>query len=432
MRAGVEAPVRPVLGGQGGIRQRLGLVTVAAVAITVVAAGVGLGGRGPLPDPSARVSSPSPSGSDSTAAPTRRPGTTPGPTPMNASGCIPVDPADLPRFRLTSTNPAGAAVSGLDGPPDWALATPQTSAWPVPNATSALVLESSAAIVIVPDDDACIRYAVAEYLAVNDIGGVPTPLGLGEINVFPPAREVVLGNVPIGDWLVRVVTYFSTGVAGNEDKAVVERFFRVTTDVNPEVTPQITPAAPCVTPEPGASVGLSLQLGDGEPVPGVDLVTYEGDITKNGALVEGSATDPIILIVDGDACATSWSVQWLDGGGGTMFEVVQANRTENPYLVSQNRMVLTPEQDIFGHIALSATVQLGLGRSVRAAWELERSGPPLPHIEFQRPRWPDGRGCARLWLGLELRRRPLQPGRCARRSRSPTPSASSPSGAVTS
>ena len=402
VRAGVEAPVRPVLGGRRGIRQRLGLVTVAVVAITVVAAGIGLGGRGPLPDPSASasVSSAAPSSSDGRPAPSRRPGTTPGPTPMNASGCIPVDPADLPRFRLASTGPSGRAANGVDGPSDWALATPQTSAWPVPLPSSALVVESTAALAIEPDDDACIRYAVAEYLAVKDIGGIPTPLGLGEINVFPPAPGVVLGGVPLGDWLVRVVTYYSTGVAGNEDKAVVERFFRVTTDLNPDVSPEITPAVPCVTPEPGAPVGLSLQLGDGEPVPGVDLDTYRGNIANNGALVEGSGTDPLVLLVDGNACATSWSVQWLDSGGGTMFEVVQANRSENPYLVSQNRIPLLPEQDIFGHIALSATVQLGLGRSVRAAWELQRSGPPLPPIEVQGP---DGQtvagvpGCGSGW-----------------------------------
>jgi len=399
-RDGVEAPVRPVLSGRGGLHQRLGMVVVAAVAIGVLAAGIGLGEGGLVPAPSHSGASPASTGSGSPRPPTSAPEATPLRTEMNDSGCIPVDPANLPRIHLTSTSPSGNSANGMEGPPDWALATPQTLAWPIPRAGSALILESSAHIVVVPDDDACIRYVVAEYLAVGDIGGVPAALGLGEINVFPPRPEVDLGSVALGDWLVRVVAYFSTGGAGNEDKAVLERFFRVTTDVNPAVSPEVTPVVACATPEPGATVGLSLQIGDGEPVRGVDLDTYAGNVAHTGALVEGSGTDPLVLLVDGDACATSWKVEWLDSSGSPMFEVVQLNRTENPFLISQNRIVLTPEQDVFGHIAVSATVQLGLGRTVRAAWELDRSGPPVPPIQLTGP---DGEavdgipGCGAGW-----------------------------------
>jgi len=227
---------------------------------------------------------------------------------------------------------------------------------------------------------------VAESIAVAEIGGQPTALGLGEINVFPPEPLVDLGGLAIGDYVVRVVVYYSTGVAGNEDKAVTERFFRVMTDINPAVSPEVTPAAPCATLSPGdPTPGLSLRIGDGEPVPGVDLADYNGNIAENGAVVSGLLTEPLILTVDGDACATSWKVEWLDSSGGIFQEVVQLNRSENPFLVSQNRIVLTPEQDIFGNIAISATVQLGLGRTVEMAWELDQTGPSLPPIQVRGP-----------------------------------------------
>ena len=385
-REGLEAPVRPVVSGGRGVRQRLGLVAVASVAIAVLAAGIGLGGSGPLPGPSGSPRSPEPSGPTGSAPPpTIGPAPTPERTPLNDSGCIPVDPANLPRFHLASASGASEAASGVEGPADWVLASPPTSAWPIPRPLTALVLESSGSIVVLPQQTACIRYVVAEYLAVNDIGGVPTALGLGEINVFPPRPEVDLGGLPMGDWLVRVVVYYSTGVAGNEDKALVERFFRVTTDVNPDVSPEITPAVPCTALEAGAATpGLSLRIGSGSPVPGVPLAGA-GTGVETDVRVEGSATEPLILSVDGDSCATSWHVEWLDWSDSLFQEVIQENRTENPYLVSQNRIELKPEQDVFGRYSITATVQLGLGREVRAGWQVQRAGPELPPILVRGP-----------------------------------------------
>jgi hypothetical protein len=132
----------------------------------------------------------------------------------------------------------------------------------------------------------------------------------------------------------------------------------------------------------------------------VDLDTYTGDVTRTGAIVEGSLLDPLILSIDDDACATSWTVQWLDAGGGPMFEVVQENRSDNPYLVSQNRIELTPEQGIIGHGAVTAVVRLGMNRTVRAGWELNIAGPPLPTVTFSGPDGDDVigvPGCGANW-----------------------------------
>jgi hypothetical protein len=364
-------------------------VAVTGVAITVLAAGIGFGGSDLVPGPSADDASPRASAGDPRSS-GREPAASPERTAMNSSGCIPADPADLPGIKVASTHDERVAARGMGRPgeeeaPDGPLATLPTSAWPVPGPSSALILESSSDIVVAADEDACMRSVVAEYLAASDLGGVPTVLGLGEGNVAPPQPRVVLGGLPIGDWLVRVVVRFATGVAGDEDTAVVERFFRVTTDVNPAVSPEVTPAVACATLDPDTVVGLSLRVGAAEPVAGVDLDTYAGDITMTGAIVEGSLLDPLILSIDDDACATSWTVQWLDAGGGPMFEVVQENRSDNPYLVSQNRIELNPQQSIIGHGAITAVVRLGMNRTVRAGWELNISGPPLPTVTFSGP-----------------------------------------------
>jgi hypothetical protein len=384
-RDGVEAPVRPVISGAGGIRQRLGLVAVAAVAVSVLAAGFGLSGTVLIPPPSPTSGSAAPSVSGPQGSGPTAPTPATRPTALPGFGCVPVDLADLPSIYLVSSSDPGDRTGGVPAPPDLALATPQTLAWPVPRAGSALILSGSSSVVVVPQVDECMRYAVAEYLSVDDIGGAPTALGLGESNVNPPRTRVVLGGLPLGDWIVRVVVYFTNGVAGDEDKAVVERFFRVTTDVNPAVSPEVTPAVPCRTPEPGESVGLWLALGDREPVLGVDLDTYGGNVVNNGAVVEGALSDALVLHVGGDACATSWTIQWLDPTGSNIGEMVQLNSTENPFLISQNRIVLSSDPEYFGHLALTASVQLGRGRLVRAAWELDRTGPPTPPILVSGP-----------------------------------------------
>jgi hypothetical protein len=270
----------------------MGLVAVAAVAIVVLRRDR-VGGSDHVPGPSADDASPRASAGAPRSS-GRAPVASPERTAMNSSGCIPADPADLPRVEVASTHDERDAARGVGRPgeekaPDGPLTTLPTSAWPVPGPSSALILESSSEIVVAADKDACMRSVVAEYLAVTDLGGVPTVLGLGEGNVVPPQPRVVLGGLPIGDWLVRVVVHFATGVAGDEDTAVVERFFRVTTDVNPAVSPEVTPAVACATLDPDAVVGLSLRVGDAEPVAGVDLDTYTGDITRTGAIVEADA-----------------------------------------------------------------------------------------------------------------------------------------------
>jgi hypothetical protein len=375
-RDGVEAAVRPVLGGRRDVRSQAGLIAVAVIAITVVAAGIGLGGRGIEPSPSTSPSGPDPSrlATSTSPAPSRR--TRPPATEMPGSVCVPADAADLPEIRLWSTLGNTPFVRGVEGPPDWALSSPPTAAWPTPERS--LVLERSAAIVLVPDEGACIRYATAEYLGVEDLGGVPEALALGEINVDPPRSRVVLGSPPQGDWIMRVVAHFSVGAAGDDDVAVIERFFRVQSSGAPYATPYITPAVDCGDLLAGAALPrLSLVAGAGEPVLGVDMTTYPGDILHNGALVTGAFPDPIELRIEGDACATSWNILMVDPVSGEIRNAIsEFNPTESLTFIAQNRIVFsfTP----LGRSVVQATVTFGKTREARAAWELSVSGPPPP------------------------------------------------------
>ena len=377
-RDGVAAAVRPVLGGRRGLRNQAGLIAVAVFAISVVAAGIGLGGRGTEPPPRTSPSGPDPSPSATSTSPAPSRVKDPPPTEMPGFGCVPVDPADLPEIRLWSTTGDTPLVRGFEGPPDWALTSPPTAAWPVPTDKDALVLERSAAIILVPDQGACLRYAVAEYLAVDDLGGVPETLALGEINVNPPRARVVLGSPPQGDWIIRVVAYYSTGIAGEEDQAVIERFFRVQSSSAPDATPYITPAVDCGDRLAGRPLArLSLVVGAGEPVLGVDMDTYPGDILHNGALVTGAFPDPIELRIEGDACATSWNIEMLEPlRGDVMNGIGEYNSTETRTFIAQNRIVFsfTP----LGRSVVQATVRFGRTQVARAAWELAISGPPAP------------------------------------------------------
>jgi hypothetical protein len=320
---------------------------------------------------------------------------------MPGSFCVPADVADLPELRLSSTLGDTPLVRGVEGPPDWTLSSPPTAAWPTPERS--LVLERSAAIVLVPDEGACIRDVVAEYLGVEDLGGAAEALALGEINVDPPRSRVVLGSPPQGDWIIRVETYFSTGVAGQEE-AVIERFFRVQSFSAPYATPYITPAVDCGDLLAGATLPrLSLVAGAGEPVLGVDMATYPGDILHNGALVTAAFPDPIELRIEGDACATSWNILMVEPVRGEVMNAVsEFNPSESLTFIAQNRIVFgfTP----LGRSVVQATVKFGKTREAQAAWELSVSGPPPPEAVVVGARGGEATarpGCGTSWTLAE-------------------------------
>ncbi len=376
-RGGVEATVRPVLTGRRGLRQRAGIVTVAAVAITVVGAGIGLGGRGTEPRPSGTASASGPLGGAASGSPTASLETTPSPTEISPRGCMPVVPGDLPEIRLWSRGDF-SPNAGVPGPSGPAKSSAPTLDWPVPDESAAMRLGPLESLVLIPDEGACIRSAVIEYLGVTKLGGSPTPLGNDQGTLDPPRGRLVIGRLGDGDWIVRVVASLSTGVAGGEDAAATERFFRVISGSGVEPAPLVSPAVPCATLlESDPLPRLYLRVGDGTPVLGVDAATVPGDILRNGAIVGGTFPDRLELLVDGEVCATSWTVEWLQPtGGGTFSGTGQDNPGENPSYVSQNRIELL--ESPLGRSVVMATLHFGSDRTARAAWELTLTGPPVP------------------------------------------------------
>jgi hypothetical protein len=399
-RDGVEAPVRPVLGPRPGARSQAGVIAVAVVAITIVAAGVGLGGR--VPEPAASGSTATPTADASalaTATRTPRPSRRPSPTPtaLAGFGCYAADPSSPPEPKLASSADDMDPAPGVIGPPDSALSSPPTASWPIPLPEEGLDLHRSATIVLVTDARFCIGHVVAEYLAVDALGAEPTPLGLGEIDADPPQARLVLGGPPQGDWIVRILASFVTGLTGEEDDVVVERFFRVVNGATPEATPLITPAVPCGGRVSGSPPPrLSLVAGDREPMEGVDLATYPGDILHNGAIVRGVFPEPVRILIEDDVCATSWTIEFLEPiTGNTWYQTDGENPRESLDYAAQNRIML--DQTPLGASVLRATVRFGRDEVAKAAWELRIDGPTLPAAEFSADT--DGRVAAAIGCG---------------------------------
>lgn len=381
-RGGVEAPLAPVLARRTGLRGRAGLIAVAVGAVVIVAAGMGLGGPAPVLDP--RATATTTTASDASGSRSPDPAAA-GPTKLPGSGCLPVDPADLPELRLASTSGERGGRRGSEPSGSTATGSDSTADWPVPGPSSAVALGVSASLVLVPEESACVRRATVEVVGMNNLGDPPIPLGPGDIALNPPRARVVLAGLPSGDWVVRVVARYATGdpAIAEMDLPVIERFFRVASAERPAVTPLITPTVPCGDPPRGGLFPpLLLAVGDGEPVRGINVTTFPGSILPTGALVSGSFPDPVELRIEGDVCATSWAIDVLDPVQGNIYiQLAQDNPLENPAYVSENRIILTNLP--LGRSVVRATVAFQL-LTVHVAWELEIAGPPTPGATFGR------------------------------------------------
>lgn len=382
-RDGLQSPVGPVLASRRRLRQQAGVVAVAVVAISVVAAGIGFGGRGMEPIPSGSATSSGEARATASGSPPRSTPTAPPPTELPGTGCFPVAPGDLPELRLWSSAGTLDPIRGVSGPPNRELGSTPTTDWPVPNPRAALPLDSSASVVLIADDRACIRSVEAAFLAVSDVGGTPTPFFLSVGDARPPRTRLVLGGMPPGDWIVRAVAHYATGAAGGEDEAVMERFFRVFSGAAPQGSQLIAPAVPCGPLPAGAPAPrLYLAAGDDEPVLGADASADPVDTA--GAIVTATFPDGVEVRAEGDACATSWNIRILDhASGGPMNAFAEQNPGENPYLISQNRIRLT--EIMLGRSLVTATVNFGRNRTAQAVWELTLDGPPPPTAEVSGP-----------------------------------------------
>ncbi|MES2211292.1 MAG: hypothetical protein V4515_14100 [Chloroflexota bacterium] len=380
----LEAPVAPVLGTPRRSRDRARITVVAAIAVVVLGGGIGLAGNGFTSPPA----SPSVSATTGpTASPTAPVATLPGPTPRfppptpnTGLGCAPVRLGTPPEIRLGSVPGDPLAIRGV--PPGNVPGDPasQPPTWPVLPAASALRMSARSSVQLISEEDACMRYVIAEYQPGAAGVTIPFPISFRTLNVNPPRSIVPLGVLPAGDWLVRVVAYFFTGTAGQEDGTVVERFFRVANSETavPLPTPVTSPGVPCTPPPPGGVPPTLVLSGSGsalvEGTPG--LVVPSIAPVQLGDLIE--------IRVAGDACAIAWTIGATQPEVSNQYDIEREDNTDNnPFLYAQNRWRL---HDLpTGLLFVTAAVRFSADLRVTSRWLLDVRGADLPAARIVAP-----------------------------------------------
>ncbi|MEO8468078.1 MAG: hypothetical protein ABI573_00260, partial [Chloroflexota bacterium] len=381
---GIEAPVTSVLGAPRRSKDRARIAAVAVVAVAVLAAGIGLAGHGFTIDPSSSAS-PAPSGSavvpaSDAPAPTPELSFAP-PTISPVLACAPVRLGKPPEIRLTS-NPGNMVIVGVAAPSQTPADSSQVPTWPVLPVGGALRALSSS-LDLAAQDNGCLRYVVAEYAPAvpgSTNGTVSFPIQFRTLNVSPPQSIVTLGPLPAGDWTLRIVAYFSTGQAGQEDGSVIERFFRVITSetTQPIPTPVTPPAVACAPlPRDGGPPTLTLTGSIKGPIPGAT-----GTVAT--PLVPVRLGDQIEVRVAGDACAIEWSLTATREGETSIFTIDSAsNPTLDPFRFSQNRWLL---QNLpTGHLTLEAALRFSPDVSTTARWQIDVQGGVVPIVQLTAP-----------------------------------------------
>ncbi len=394
---GVEAPIGPVLGRQRTSRERFRIAAAGVVAVIVFGAGIGLAGHGltnantASPSAAAAATTTSTPGPAATADGTRVP-----PTQNVGLGCAPVRLGSPPELRLSSDAGNLASISGILASPAPAASSQPSGPWPIPGLDDAARLVNSEGILLAADLDACVRYVIAEYRPADPTLTGPYPIAFHALNVSPPRSIVPLGPLPTGDWVVRIVAHFSTGVAGQENANVAERFFRVVSGQGqgPLPTPATPPAVPCTVVAAGAPPADLVLLGSQEgPIVGIPPGT--------GPPVVANA-DPgrFVEIRDAhDACARSWAIRAMNVDTGQTIDIdTQDNPTSDPFQFAQNRWRLLSLPT--GLLQITATMGYSADLSVTRRWSLIVRAPDFPVLTA---RAPDGSsaqtvaGCGASW-----------------------------------
>ena len=365
-------------GGQVGVvalgrdpRLRAQIATIVGVAILVVLGGLGL--VGPLDEAAA----PSPSGAPRSGAPSGAPSTpslaTGAPTTGPLVVCAGAGPGSPPTVRLRSTSGDQSPVPGTAGPSpsDGQGSSPVITAWTVPGLERGLLLPPGASLVLDAQRSVCIVSVDVAIAGVHEVDPGSTVAETRREEPGRPSKDVDLGSLSAGDWVVRVEVTFlaSTGRVSPTSRVA---FFRVVAGDSLILapSPQVTPAVACA-PDPlgSGSPDLVLVVDDGPPV-----AAHEGP--GDPTLVEVSFGQRIEVRATGDVCARGWSIDVADGLGNAFLQESYPNPVDNPFLAAQNRWTLT--QLLIGDSTLTATIQFGRDRSARGVWRLHLETPGLP------------------------------------------------------
>ena len=245
--------------------------------------------------------------------------------------------------------------------------------WPIPPATGAVQVIGSNPLVLDSNPAACIRYVVAEYGPADPALAGPFPMPFRTLNVTPLKASVILGAIPAGDWVLRVVAYFSTSIAGQEDATVAESYFRVVVNAGalPLPTPGVSPAVACAVAPTGAPApDVRLLIGSDAPLTGASDV---GARAPNVPFTMGSSLE---LRVDGDVCAHAWSIVIVDPSNAVRGVDQQDNPDNDPFQFAQNRWAITSVP--FGVSLLHARIQYSADVEIDRWWQLDVPTPRFP------------------------------------------------------
>ena len=220
-------------GGQVGVvalgrdpRLRAQIATIVGVAILVVLGGLGL--VGPLDEAAA----PSPSGAPRSGAPSGAPSTpslaTGAPTTGPLVVCAGAGPGSPPTVRLRSTSGDQSPVPGTAGPSpsDGQGSSPVITAWTVPGLERGLLLPPGASLVLDAQRSVCIVSVDVAIAGVHEVDPGSTVAETRREEPGRPSKDVDLGSLSAGDWVVRVEVTFlaSTGRVSPTSRVA---FFRV-------------------------------------------------------------------------------------------------------------------------------------------------------------------------------------------------------------
>lgn len=335
-------------------------IGVAVAAIALLTAGIAVGGALETPNQSG---SPAASGSpDATSA-----------------TCFPVPTDRVPAFLLAVAEDPEPGTAGQVGytrrPGD---ETPGIS-WVVPAAPAfaAVVARTGNVLEVRAAPGACVRYVQSEYAdaALDRVPGPSERRPLFTGRIVSPTPTPTLGSLPDGDWVVRVMAYFETGLAGPDGLVISEAFFRVrvgngpfatprtSPGPTPEPTPAVTPALPCgPSPAPAAAMDLLLAAPGVEGVAGAPAGTTPPQVSVGPG-------ESASLTVPGAACATSWDIRLLrDGSTEPESLDVLNNPGEDPGHAAQNRWIIMVP---VGDFRLVASLKFGADSTVVREWRLQ-------------------------------------------------------------
>ena len=355
-----------------------GAGAVAAVLVLLVV-GIIVGNTSLASDPSG---SPSPSASIS-AGPTDR-ASSAGPTdPADGAACSPPREGQFPGVSL-GIQGSRRQVTGLFGFGSGYGHESQEPGWQVPTAAEGLVAGEGERLVLTTSRGICFRSVVVDYAATIRVPRANLP-PLFNSPVSPSANSIVVNGLSDGDWTLRVTAQFDT-LGTVSDDVVTVSFFRILAGAGPFLTdPPIVPTA-----RP-AFITPAVPCGPGQPTPDMNVnLVVDGQATTPGAkidreplpLVHASLGDPILMVTEGEVCATRWQVDLVDLKAGTVSTSDQFHDpADDPAYAAQNRWTITTN----GDQRLDATLQFPGGLEIVRSWRIVIDGFVAPDLYLVGP-----------------------------------------------